>query len=350
MDKRALHILVIGISLGVVVTIILVMSTTCCCKKALAHYRTHRAPTVPPSQQNGNIPIYCNAECTLTDGNEARSVFFAKEHQPADTPTNQEQSRQISNNPILPSYYLLWDTFDIGVSECGDESVIKLQIPPGAVAEGAAGHIDIGVAFNGPFQYPPGLVPVSPVFWLCVRDRENFQFQQPITITVRHCLHVDSCIHGSFSGLNFVMAKHSSKSFERLPADSNGKFTSNQTGVISTKHLSCLCICCENAFDRIEYCLIQVPAESHTTVDSYSQKGFFYISYYITYNLPYCIEAVNMYYGKGKSLRHTNFSFKSQSEEHAFIQVQHAEEISGCHILSRAFKDSCNYSDKKVRR
>ena len=43
-----------------------------------------------------------------------------------------------------------------------------LKIPQGAIPEGESLTIDIGVALYGPFQYPEGLRPVSPVFWICV--------------------------------------------------------------------------------------------------------------------------------------------------------------------------------------
>ena len=323
-------------------TIILVMSIICCCKIASAHKRARppHSRSISLNQLNGNTPVVVDPQAgstsyTLIDGTantgNCNTLVF---------------SGPVHRIPILPSYFLLWNTFDIGEFVCGDASVIKLQIPPGAVAEGVTGHIDIGVAFNGPFQYPPGLVPVSPVFWICVRGQENFQFQQPVTVTVRHCLHIDFCTRAPSSGLTFVVAKHSSNSYERLQAESRGTFTSGCTGMISTKHLSCLCICCDNAFDRTEYSLIQVPAESpcHATVDLHSATD---ISYYITYNLPYCIEAVK-YYVKGRSVRNTKFHFQSQSEEHAFIQVQHPEEICGCLISSRALRDSHNYPDKKV--
>ena len=346
--QMELHLTLLGIStagmLSVICVAIILVIGIRCCMKVSAHKRNHQAH----NQQSGEAPIEMHALALMTTHQERSAI--REDLQPANT--SQDSHTPAVQRPVLPNGFKLWKTFDIGKFECGDASVIKLEIPPGAVAEGVTGHIDIGVAFNGPFQYPRGLVPVSPVFWICVRGQEIFKFQQPVMITVRHCLHLDSCKStcAQSSGLTFVVAKYSAMTFERPSADYEQTFPSSYTAMLSTRHFCFLCICCDNAIDKIEYSLIQVPAEPHLTEDSHSPTGFFDIVYYITYNLPYCLTTVEDYCAQGSTPEVTEFCFQSQSKEQPFIQVQHAELISGCYISSRAIRDSnVTCPDKKVR-
>ena len=73
---------------------------------------------------------------------------------------------------------------------CDEANDFSLEIPEGAIPEGETVTIDIGVALYGPFQYPEGLRPVSPVFWLCVRDNKLFCFLKPVTVTIPHVLNL----------------------------------------------------------------------------------------------------------------------------------------------------------------
>ena len=73
-----------------------------------------------------------------------------------------------------------------------EENDFRLVIPEGAIPEGESITIDIGVALFGPFQYPPNIRPVSPVFWVSVRGHPNYQFLKPLTVTLEHCLNLHS--------------------------------------------------------------------------------------------------------------------------------------------------------------
>ena len=86
--------------------------------------------------------------------------------------------------------------------ECNE---FDLEIPAGAIPEGVSITIDIGVALYGPFQYPEDLRPVSPVFWVCVRDQKDFQFLKPVEITIPHCLNLEN--HEDIESLGLTILK-----------------------------------------------------------------------------------------------------------------------------------------------
>ena len=84
----------------------------------------------------------------------------------------------------------------------------SLEIPAGAIPEGESITIDIGVSLCGPFQCPEGLIPVSPVFWVCVRDQKNFQFLKPVKVTIPHCLNLKQYDDIESLGLSFLKGDH----------------------------------------------------------------------------------------------------------------------------------------------
>ena len=99
------------------------------------------------------------------------------------------------------------------LSECTNKGVkyydeandFSLEIPEGAIPEGETVTIDIGVALYGPFQYPEGLRPVSPVFWLCVRDKKFFHFLRPVAVTIPHFLDLEN--HNDIESLGLTFLK-----------------------------------------------------------------------------------------------------------------------------------------------
>ncbi|CAI8001530.1 hypothetical protein GBAR_LOCUS3210 [Geodia barretti] len=81
---------------------------------------------------------------------------------------------------------------------------LRLDIPRGAIPAGENFTIDFGVALFGPFQFPEGLRPVSPVFWICVRDQRNFQFSKPVTVSIPHFLNLENHDEIQSLGLTFL--------------------------------------------------------------------------------------------------------------------------------------------------
>ena len=56
---------------------------------------------------------------------------------------------------------------------------ITIRIPEGTVPNGKTFHFEIGVAMYGPFDFPEGTQPISPILWVCIMEENAIQFHQP---------------------------------------------------------------------------------------------------------------------------------------------------------------------------
>ena len=142
---------------------------------------------------------------------------------------------------------------------------ITLRIPEGAIPDGITVHIEAGVALHGPFQFPPGTRPISPIVWLCIQ--ENIPFQKPIEVILPHFLH-----HWMDLQLGFLKADHTThttdngeKEYMFQPVNDPVEFHSENGrgfGVLSTKHFCSLCIQANITRDQLpskaQYCLTEV--------------------------------------------------------------------------------------------
>ena len=170
---------------------------------------------------------------------------------------------------------------------------LTLKIPEGAIPEGESLTIDIGVALYGPFQYPEGLRPVSPVLWICVQDRKhNMHFRKPVSITLQHCLIVESEEEIESLGLTFLKGDHEMNpegkyQFHRVE-DSLFKAKTDY-GTLQTHHFCYQCIVCnisEFTIQRTKFCLCgTIP---RTLV--YDKR--MYVVFFVTFLLEACLETV----------------------------------------------------------
>ncbi|CAI8056471.1 hypothetical protein GBAR_LOCUS30773 [Geodia barretti] len=110
--------------------------------------------------------------------------------------------------------------------------------------------VDVGVALFGPFQFPEGLRPVSPVFWVCVRDNPNFRFSKPVTVTIPHFLNLENDDEIQSLGLTFLKAGHNKNAeglYEFQPTEGEINFQPFQTfGILQNSHFCSLCITCRD--------------------------------------------------------------------------------------------------------
>ena len=165
-----------------------------------------------------------------------------------------------------------------------------LEIPAGAIPEGENITIDIGVALYGPFQYPEGLRPVSPVFWVCVRHQKDFRFLKPVKVTIPHCLNLES--HGDIKslGLTSLRGDHEmnpEKMYQFQLAEVDVFFQKH--GTIETTHFCSLCISCKetpNFFKKAKFCLYSVIPR----VISPNEPLFAF--FFITFLLEKCLATV----------------------------------------------------------
>ena len=189
--------------------------------------------------------------------------------------------------------------------------------------------VDVGVALFGPFQFPPGLRPVSPVFWVCVRNNPDLQFSKPVTVTLPHFLDLENDDDDVQSlGLTFLKADHNKNSdrlYEFQPADGGKDFSTSKThGTLTTIHFCYLCIAAKDTLKCLQhtrFCITAVLPE-HSAKAGKSADGYFFITFL---NLKTCLKNVKDVIEKmdldGYRTKRESFRFSSNGEDPAMEMV-----------------------------
>ena len=173
------------------------------------------------------------------------------------------------------------------------------------------------MALFGPFQFPEGLRPVSPVFWVCVRDQRSFFFPRPVSVTLPHFLDLCSEQDVKSLGLTFLKASHSKNSermYEFSKTDGEVDFESSRRfGVLKTSHFCSLCIASTDRPECLrmtQFCLTSLVPRSTVSVGG-KQHGYFFVTFC---NLSTCLKKVNKFIKKKKlgdyEKKHEPFYFK----------------------------------------
>ena len=180
-----------------------------------------------------------------------------------------------------------------GMTYYNDKNDLGLDIPEGAIPRGVTISIDIGVALYGPFQFPLGMRPVSPVFWICVRQTNLSHFLKPITITLPHFLFLRNQEDIQSVGLTFLKAQHEmnhNQMYEFQPAEGRVNFEPfKKSGVLQTAHFCSLCILCKDTMEAIKmatFCVTVVKPDVFPVGESH-------IDFYITFLLSTCLTKLN---------------------------------------------------------
>ena len=168
-----------------------------------------------------------------------------------------------------------------------------LKIPQGAIPEGESLTIDIGVALYGPFQYPEGLRPVSPVFWICVRDKKYFHFLKPVEVTVPHFLTLDGEEDVKSLGLTFLKGHHEMGWKQKThfqQAEGTALFRpGSDYGVLHTHHFCYLCITSKKSKETLckaNFCMFAAIPRVFATYKST------YAFIFVTFFLKTCLKTV----------------------------------------------------------
>ena len=177
-----------------------------------------------------------------------------------------------------------------------------LEIPAGAIPEGESITIDIGVALYGPFQYPEGLRPVSPVFWVCVRDQNHFQFLKPVKVTIPHCLNLESHDDIESLGLTFLKGDHEmnpQQMYQFQQAEGDVLIEPlKEYGVIKTTHFCSQCIAGQVTEELMKKASFCISAVLPTTISGTESAYFF-----ITFLLKACLDVVDKQINKDTALQ-----------------------------------------------
>ena len=240
--------------------------------------------------------------------------------------------RGISGKCPIPDYMTLIST----VSDCTSEGKVftdetndfSLEIPEGTIPEGQRLTIDVGVALFGPFQFPEGLRPVSPVFWVCIRDNASLQFPKPATVTIPHFLNLENDDDIQSLGLTFLKADHNTDPEGVLKFfPSNGKISfqpSSKFGVLQTSHFCSLCIGCDDkkeVLTKTDFCLTSVVPTLAVSRGT-KQYAFFFITFS---NLSTCLTRVDELITDKSSENHkkkrVKFNFKRTILKNPFLEM-----------------------------
>ena len=206
------------------------------------------------------------------------------------------------------------------------EEVKETDVPP----------IMLGVALSGPFQFPAGLRPVSPVFLVCVCEHRNFQFSKPVTVTIPHFLDLENDEDIQSLGLTFLKANHNKNSdglYEFQPTSGEMDFRSlAKHGILQTTHFCSLCIACEDkpeALEKTKFCITSVLPNSSIPTGKKTYAYFF-----VTLrNLKTClrrlkeiIDGMNLV---GYEVKTEPFEFKKNSERDPALEIVVTQPTTG---------------------
>ena len=202
-----------------------------------------------------------------------------------------------------------------------DKNKFRLGIPKGAIPEKESITIDIGVAMYGPFQFPEGQKPVSPVFWVCIRECKFSRFLKPVTITIPHCIGLRT---SDSLGLTFLKGDHEVNSqhmyqFQNIEG-SEMVFEARQSkGVLKTTHFCSLCISGKvspELTENTKFCIRAVIPQAVTPLQTT------YCRFFVSLLLPTCIETVEKQIASTQELQHhdkllDSFCFSAEEEDPA---------------------------------
>ena len=204
----------------------------------------------------------------------------------------------------------------------------SLEIPEGAIAEGERHTVDVGVGLFGPFQFPEGLRPVSPVFWACVRDQKNFQFSKHVTVTIPHFLNLENDDDIQSLGLTFLKADHNKNSeglYQFNPTDGEMDFqTFKPHGILRTMHFCSFCITTRDipkTLEKASFCITAILPQLSIPVGK-SSNFYFFITFM---NLNTCLKKVENIIAtmelNGHKTKPLKFQFKTNTTTPALKMV-----------------------------
>ena len=169
----------------------------------------------------------------------------------------------------------------------------SLEIPEGAIPEGESITIDIGVALYGPFQYPEGVRPVSPLFWVCVRDQRNFRFSKPVKVTLPHFLKLENEVDIESLGMTFLKGDHemtSQQVYQFQQAEGEVIIEPRKrNGILRTTHFCYLCITSKQSRMSIQKAMFCIYAAIPRTM---SPREPAYVYFFMTFLLKTCLQTV----------------------------------------------------------
>ena len=201
------------------------------------------------------------------------------------------QSSQQFQESLL--YYNTFECSSQGREVKVDEHDVTLNIPAGAISDGERVQFQVGVCLYGPFNFPEGKRPISPIIWLCTKS--DVELKQPIEVILPHVLTGLSEKECGQLGFCFAKANHNEncnatsserKVYDFHPSDTKAHVFSTESksfGIWKTSHCCYICILAENNRETAlsaGFCLSRVE---------YSEEHNNSIDFCATFCLQTCI-------------------------------------------------------------
>ena len=227
-----------------------------------------------------------------------------------------------------------------------DTNGFTIKIDEGSIAEGDTITIDIGVALYGPFVYPKGMRPLSPIFWICVRENDSYEFKKPVRITLQHFLSIYSEEERAKMGVCFAKACHNlnpARKYTFHRAAEKQLFKPKlRHGTIAANHFCFQCIVgniSELTLRNSNFCLFGTLP----TTFVYDQP--MYVFFYVTFFLSACLETVRRQIVSSHELANckhrevrTEFQFSKDGLSDAAITIHFPRALPGGWQLGIEFK------------
>ena len=145
-----------------------------------------------------------------------RSINFCTGKTCAKIELNQEEKcilgMQLCSEGILSQRQILPITNSKQLSIAFDENDVYLQLPQEVLKE----ETSVEAAFapfshTGPFVFPQGMIPISPIVWFCSHPQKKFE--EPAAIQLPHCFTCKSLEDSDL--LHFLKAEHQDISVDK---------------------------------------------------------------------------------------------------------------------------------------
>ena len=166
-------------------------------------------------------------------------------------------------------------------------------IPEGAIPEGDSINIEVGITLTGPFDFPQGIKPVSPIVKLCVQQQPNYLFLKPVEVVLPHYFNLTGDEDSSELQIGFLKAGHALNGnqeykFQQIAIGLSNTHFKHEYGILQTNHFCLLCIgggvtredTAKALFYLVGYCKI-MP-------DPTMWKVYFCVTYFLKTCLEVC--------------------------------------------------------------
>ena len=142
----------------------------------------------------------------------------------------------------------------LGCEYWNSDHDITIRIPGGAIPPGMMIHLEVAVTLYGPFQFPNGSYPISPILWICIQ--ENIALKKPFEVILPNFVNgYDISLKNP--GIKFTKADHKLYSIDESdmkhyifkPVDTAFVYIkegSRNYSILSTDHCCYYCIIADN--------------------------------------------------------------------------------------------------------